>query len=54
MKTIEELEKDLKHYEKCLENWSHCIDEFIILEIENIQNKINFLLNRHLFEKKVY
>lgn len=52
MNTIENLEKDLRHYEECLEkNINNCIAWPILEEIENIQTKINFLLNRHLFEK---
>jgi len=52
MKTVEELEKDIDRYKKCMWNWSNVIDFFIFEEIENIQNKINYILFREKFEKK--
>ena len=53
MHTINNLEKDLKHYKECLEkNTNHCITWPIFEEIESIKNKINYILFREKFEKK--
>ena len=53
MQTINNLEKDLKYYNECLEkNINNCITWPILEEIESIKNKINYILYREKFEKK--